>query len=240
VQEYLAEAFAAGHTVAEVVAFAAVITGHESRWLRLRLRPIDPSKGGAVEFRGNNISQYDDKTCGSTTIVVARALVDPIYALRLTAGGRPGSEEESDELFLRRLRIEEERVHDETDLLWPHVAGTPPWGISERLNRDPAGLGARYRWVPTVRGIRALSHRVLEDALTAANRGYPVPVLIGDVIPRHYVLLLRGDAWGASFYEPTAGEIVFVPTADLRRRDFSKLGFPRLEGVILPSGPPIG
>jgi hypothetical protein len=238
-QAYLAAAFAAGHPVAQVAAFAAVIAGQGAHWLNSRLRPVDPADVGTVRFRGNSISQYNDTTCGSTTVMVARALMDPLYALRLTTGGRPGTEEESDGHFRRRLRAEEQRIHDDTDVLWPQRAGTPPWGISDRLNRDSAGLGTRYRWVPTVQGGAAFANRVLRQALAAANHGFPVPILIGDVIPRHYVLLLRGDAWGASFYEPTAGEIVVVDTAELERRDFGELGYPRLEGVILPTGPPV-
>src|SRR4051794_23115131 len=91
-QEYLAEAFAAGHPVSEVAAFAAVISPHGPRWLRNRLRPIDPSETGPVQFRGTSISQFDDTTCGSTTIVALRALTDPIYALHLTTGDRPGTD----------------------------------------------------------------------------------------------------------------------------------------------------
>jgi hypothetical protein len=232
-QGYVVEAFAAGHTVPEIAAFAAVITGRKPAWLAAHMRPVDAGETGAVQFRGSPINQYNDTSCGSTTIVATRALVDPLYALRLTTGGRPGTAEESGERFLRRLRQEEQAVHDQTDLLWPQNAGTPPWGISEWLNRDPAGLGARYRWIPA---IPALSGGVLRRALDAANHGYPVPLLIGDVVPRHYVLLLRHDARGAYVYEPTIGAVVLVRQADLDRRDFGRLGFPHLAGAILPDG----
>jgi hypothetical protein len=42
------------------------------------------------------------------------------------------------------------------------------------------------------------------------------------------------DAAGALFYEPSHGEIVRIGTQALHRRDFSLLGFPHLEGVVLP------
>ena len=237
---YLAQVFAAGHSLAEIADFATLIAGRDPRWLHRRLRPVDPAGLGTVEFRGNSISQYNGTTCGSTTVVVARILTDPLYALRLTTGGRPGTAAEADDVFLDRLRVEQQRVHDETDVLWPQFAGTPPWGISERLNDDPAGLGASYRWTPTFHRGAARTDRVIERARAAADQGYPVPVLIGDLVPRHYVLLLRSDTWGATFYEPTAGEIVLVSAADLAHRDFRRLGYPRLQGVILPSAPPAG
>ena len=233
-QGYLAEAFAAGHPVAEIAAFAAAVAGRGPRWLRTRLRPVDPTDAGVVHFRGNRIGQYDGTTCGSTTVLAARAVVDPLYALQLTTGGRPGTAEESDERFRRRLEEEEQRIHDETDVLWPQMAGTPPWGLSERLNRDRAALGVRYRWRPAL-PFPSVDRALLRSALTAANRGHPVPVLIGDAVPRHYVLLPRHDDAGARFYEPTSAEIVVVPPAELERRDFGRLGYPRLAGVILPS-----
>jgi hypothetical protein len=236
-EEYLAEAFAAGHTVAEVADFGAVIAGRTARWLHSRLRPVDPGRTGPVEFGGNSISQYDDTTCGSATILAARALIDPIYALRLTTGGRPGTAEESGNRFEERLRTEEQRIHDESDLLWPQRAGTSPWGISSLLNTGPADLAAHYRWTAVAPAIPSHIDSVIRRALAAVDRGYPVPLLIGDLIPRHYVLLLRHDAGGASFYEPTAGKIVAVPAEDLRRRDFGAVGYAHLHGAILPSGP---
>jgi hypothetical protein len=237
-QEYLAEAFAAGHPLPEIATFAAAIAGHGPLWLHRRLRPIDPGETGLVQFRGNSISQYDDTTCGSTVIVAARALLDPVYALYLTTGGRTGTAEESAARFQQRLDVEEQRVHDESDLLWPQRAGTAPWGISSLLNRDPAGLGARYRWVAVVRLVPVIRDSVIRQALNAVDQGYPVPILLGDLIPRHYVLLLRHDAWGATFYEPTIGKIIEVPARDLARGDFSALGYAHLHGAVLPSGPP--
>jgi hypothetical protein len=237
-QQYLAEAFAAGHPLPEIATFAAAIAGHGPLWLRRRLRPIDPAETGLVHFRGNSISQYDDTTCGSTVIVAARALLDPIYARYLTTGDRAGTTAESAAGFQHRLEVEEQRVHDESDLLWPQRAGTAPWGISTLLNREPAGLGAHYRWVAVVRGMPALRDSVIRQALAAVDQGYPVPILLGDLIPRHYVLMLRHDAWGATFYEPTVGEVVEVSAGDLARGDFSELSYGHLHGAILPSGPP--
>jgi hypothetical protein len=236
-QEYLAAAFAAGHAVTEVADFAAVIAGRSARWLRSHLRLVDPGRTGPVEFEGNSISQYDDTTCGPATILAARALIDPIYALHLTTGGRPGTAEELGVRFEERLRTEEQHIHDQSGRLWPQRAGTSPWGISRLLNTGPPDLAARYRWTAVAPAIPAHIDSVIRRALAAVDRGYPVPLLIGDLIPRHYVLLLSHDAWSASIYEPAAGEVVAVPAEDLRRRDFSAVGYAHLQGAVLPSGP---
>lgn len=223
----------------EIAEFAAAIAGREPAWLRYHLRPLDPAESGPVRFRGNSISQYDDTTCGSTVIMAARAVVDPLYALRLTMGGRPDSGVESDDGFTRRLEAQEQRIHDETNRLWPQRAGTPPWGISALLNQDPAALGAHHRWAAVVPAVAWPAGPVMKRALAAADEGYPVPILIGNLIPRHYVLLLRHDAWGATFYEPAGGDLIDIATVDLERRDFSELGWPHLHGAILPSDPRI-
>ncbi|MFI7600073.1 hypothetical protein [Actinoplanes sp. NPDC049681] len=234
VQGYLAQAFAAGHSVAELVAWDAVIAGHDPAWLAGRLAPLNPADPGPVRFLSTRMRQFDGTTCGSAAIVAARAVVDPLYAWRLTTGGRPNSPEESDERFADRLESEQQRVHDETDTLWRQSLGTPPWGVSGLLSRDPAGLGARYRWVPVPPFVPMLAAAVLRRALAAAAQGYPVPVLIGDLIPRHYVLLLGRDGAGASFYEPSAGAVIVVSIENLLRPDVRALGFPRLHGAILP------
>jgi hypothetical protein len=237
-QGYLVEAFAAGHDLAELTAFAAVIADRDPYWLRSRLRVVDPTETGAVHFRGNSIKQYNDQTCGATAIMVARAVVDPIYALRLTTGGRPDTEEEeeADERFEDRLAAEEQRIHDDTNRVWPQAAGVTPWAVSNQLSRDLAGLGARYQWTTVALAVSALTDAVLRRALAAVALGYPVPFLIGDLIPRHYVLMLHHDAAGAWVYEPTGGDIVLLPERDLLRRDFSALGFAHLKGAILPAG----
>jgi hypothetical protein len=231
---YLIQAFAAGHSVPQVAAFAAVLVGRSPHWMRTRLRPVDPDEPGPAKFHGASVSQYDDTTCGAAVVVVARAMVDPIYALQLTTGGRPDWTAESDSAFQDRLRAQEQRVHQDADRLWLKAAGTPPWGVSDQLNRGLAGLGVRYGWTLLVGGRPSKTAGVIRRALSAARQGYLVPILIGDVIPRHYVLLVHDGAAGAVFYEPTAGDVVVLPHRDLQRQDFRLLGFTHLKGAILP------
>jgi hypothetical protein len=239
-QLYLTRAFAAGHPVSELAGFAVLLARRDRSWLKTRLQLIDATGTGPVRFGGTTVSQYDDTTCGPTTILAARAWVDPIYAFDLTTAGRPGGDEESGSRFRHRLRVEEQSIHDQTDVLWPQTAGTPPWGLTELLNRQPDGLGVRYRWIAVARTLPALADAVLRRSLAAVEQGYPVPMLIGDLIPRHYVLLVGHDPQGALFYEPSAGELVRVSAAEVERHDFSRLGFRHLHGAILPGGPVTG
>jgi hypothetical protein len=231
---YVLKAFAAGHPLTELTAFAHAIAGRDANWLRTRLSPVDPRETGAVHFRGNPLRQYDGTSCGSTAIVVAHAMTDPIFALQLTAGGYRGTPDETGEHFLDRLKAEERRVHGITNLVWPEVLGTPPWGVRDQMNQVAVGIGGRYLWTVIQDWVPGPADAVLRQALLAVARGYPVPVLIGDTLPRHYVLLVHRTRAGALFYEPTSGAIVLVPEAALQRRDFSVLGFAHLKGAVVP------
>src|SRR5256885_409789 len=103
---YLLKAFAAGHSLAELTGFAGAMAGKDGYWLRTHLSPIDPYEPGLAHYRGYLIRQYDGTTCGSTAIVLAHLLIDPLFALQLT-GRNPG--DDTGENFLARLRTEERR-----------------------------------------------------------------------------------------------------------------------------------
>jgi hypothetical protein len=238
-QGYLLKAFAAGHSVGELATFARVIAPRDREWLRTRLSLVAPGYPGPVHYRGYLVRQYDDTSCGSTSIVVAHAMADPIYSFLLTTGGHPDTADETGERFLARLKAEEHRMHRATNLLWPAVIGTPPWGLRDQMNEQAMGIGGQYRWMVTEEWVTGPVDAVVRQALAAVDDGYPVPVLIGDAIPRHYVLLVHYDTAGALFYEPTSGAIKRVAAAALARRNLGVLGFPHLKGVILP-GPPTG
>jgi len=233
-QGYVLKAFAAGHSLEELAEFARVISGRDRQWLRTRLNLIDPAVPGPVDYRGYRMRQYDDTSCGSTAIVIARAMADPIYALMLTTGGHPGTADEAGDRFLARLKAEEKRLHGATNLLWPALVGTPPWGLRDQMNQAAMGLGGQYRWAVTEEWVIGSVDAVVRQALAAVDQGYPVPVLIGDTIPRHYVLLVHRDRAGALFFEPSSGEVRRVSDAALRRLDFSVVGYPHLQGVIVP------
>ena len=230
---YLLKALAAGHSLAELTGLARAMAGKDGYWLRTHLSPIDPYEPGLAHYRGYLVKQYDGTTCGSTAIVLAHLLTDPLFALQLT-GENPG--DDTGERFLARLKAEERRVHGATNLVWPMLLGTPPWGIRDQMNLPGVGVGGRYEWTMVPDWAPRAADAVLRQALVAVGRGYPVPVLIGDLIPRHYVLLVAVTTGGALFFEPGSGAILRIPPDDLIRRDFHALGFGTLKGAVLPIG----
>ena len=231
---YLLKAFAAGHSVAEVVAFAQKIHGRAAAWLRTNLSLIDPGQTGGVWLRNRQLRQYDATTCGSTSILAARAMTDPIYAFELTCGGDPDERDPDGDRFQVRLAAEEQRIHDTTNTVWPQSLGTSPWGVANELTNQAGSLGTGYDWRLVDDSDPRSVDPALAGAVRAVDAGQPVPVLIGDGYPRHYVLLVGHDGEDLIFYNPS-GELVRIAERDFRDGNLGQLGFDHVQAVILPT-----
>jgi hypothetical protein len=228
---YLLKTFAAGHSVADVAAFDAKIHGKDPAWLRSHLSLIDPGITGSVTFNGRSIEQYNETTCGSTSIVIAHAMTDPLYAFQLTTGGDPDAVDPTGAEFGKRLDAEEQRTHDSTNTVWPQAIGTSPWGMAGGMGDQ---LGGDYDWHLVDDTDARDVDPVLAGAVRAADSGQPVPVLIGDSVPRHYVLLVGHEGDDLLFYDPSGGEVTRVGEDDFRNGRMGALGFDHVQGVILP------
>lgn len=241
---YLMKALAAGNSVDQIAAFATVIHGKSDEWLRKQLSLVNPGATGLVTY-GNppvSVDQYNGTTCGSTSIMIARAMNDPLYAMSLTtdAQGNPLTSTE----FERRIADEEERIHNVTDPSWRHGIGTMPWGMADELSRNEEALGAPYDWRWVDDTDSGSVNPALDDAVGAVDAGHPVPVLIGNgasmdggfppSVPRHYVLLVGHEGDQLIFYEPSAGEMVRVSESDFRDGNMSALGYDHVQGVVTP------
>jgi hypothetical protein len=97
-----------------------------------------------------------------------------------------------------------------------------------------AAMGAGHRW----RLHRGLWGRrdPLDDVLAAVGHGKPVPMLLGRVIPRHWVLVVDARGDGLECYEPSSGELRRVTVADVRSARLQGLGYPRAFAFVVPSG----
>jgi hypothetical protein len=232
---YIGKAIAAGHSANEVVGFAEAIRGRRPGWLRMHLSLIDPSGTGEVSYLGSELSQINDTTCGSTSLLMARAMADPLYDLYLTTGDSTDPAAATPAQFQARVAAEEQRIHDATNVVWPKSLGTSPWGVSGELNRHVGATGTRYatRLLVGTRGGRI--NPALRDAVTAVDRGQPVPVLIGDLLPHHYVLVVGHRGGDLLFYDPSDAEVVVVSEQAFLAGETSTLGYRHVMAVITPS-----
>lgn len=231
-QPYLLEAVAAGHTGEDLVTFAQRIRGKQPRWLRKHLTLIDPDGAGWAAYREAPVRQTGDTTCGSMTVLMARAITDPVYALYLTTGDSTDSAAAGVSQFEARLAAEELRIHDATNRFWPQRLGSTPAGVSSELNRHPDALGTRYE--PRL-ATGAGRNSALQDAVDAVDREQPVPVLIGNGVPKHYVLLVGRDGDDLLFYEPAYAAVGRVSRQAFLDRTLTALGFHHVFAVVTPA-----
>ncbi|TDW22023.1 hypothetical protein EV650_0855 [Kribbella kalugense] len=224
---YVVEVVAAGHSAAEVASFARLISGKRPRWLQTHLDLLDPDGSGWVAYRSSPVQQPDDTSCGPMTILMARAISDPFYSLYLTTGDTTDRADAGAEQFQARLTAEEHRIHAETNRFWPQSLGSTPLGMSNELNRYAAALGTRYQ-------ARPADGSTLSDAAEAAGNGQPVPVLIGDWIPRHYILLIGRAGGDLIYYEPGYATVGHISEQDFVQGKIDVIGFHRIFAVVRP------
>jgi hypothetical protein len=180
---------------------------------------------GTVKLAALRLRQRDAITCGPTIAVVAGALLDPSYRAALL---------ESDAHAVNAAGLawfvdEQARVHSEVNRIWPRRLGTTPSGMVRALSAHSSAMGVRYRW-RLFRGRRDK----LSDVLRAVDAGWPVAMLIGRVIPRHWVLIVDAAGHQLQCYEPSSGEVRTVDVAAIRAARLSGLGYPRPFVFVLP------
>lgn len=165
-----------------------------------------------MKLAAMRLRQCDGVTCGPTVAVVAGALLDPRYGRGLSSPGW--------------FAAEQKRVHAEVNRMWPRTLGTTPAGLARAMS----GHGVRYRW----RLFRGPRDR-LADVRAALRAGRPVAMLIGRVVPRHWVLLVEADGPALRCYEPSSGEVRTVGEDDVRRGRLAGLGFSWPFAFVVPA-----
>jgi hypothetical protein len=166
-----------------------------------------------VKLATLHLRQRDGVSCGPAVAVVAGALLDPGYA-GLT-----------DPAW---FDAEQGRVHAAANRIWPRALGTTPWGMARTITAHSARYGVRYGW-------RLLRRRdALADVERAVSARWPVAMLVGNAIPRHWVLIVEVEAETLRCYEPSSGEVRSVSKGAVRAARLTGLGFSRPFALVLP------
>lgn len=158
--------------------------------------------------------QRDGITCGPSVAVMAGALLQQ----------NPSSV--VPQAWFEREQV---RVHRVVNVVWPRDLGTTPAGMARAINEHSLPLGVRYRWRVGNGG------RVLAAVHKALAARWPVAMLVGSVVPRHWVLLTELDGATISCYEPSSGRLLSLPNADIGHGRIAGIGFPRPFAFVLPS-----
>jgi hypothetical protein len=207
-------------------------------------RPLLADGMGEQRRGGVRLDQVDGTTCGSAVLIALAAWADPSETVRLdgeqattaAAGAAAGAMAGVATGFGARYDARQKQVHRQSTRFWPQALGTTPWGMVGWLRRYAPGAGP-YR----VRLVDDTSAADVDDALAAAGvaltAGRPVPLLVGSLVPRHYVMALgvQGDGrWRV--YEPTSGHVRALDLRLVRERRLAPvLGFDRLHALLLPA-----
>jgi len=169
------------------------------------------------------LRQRDGVTCGPSVAVMAGALLDGDYGAQLFSG--------RDERAQQWFAAEQGRVHRAVNVVWPRALGTTPAGMARAITARSTSRGARYRWRPARRG------DTLADVSAALVAGWPVAMLIGARIPRHWVLFTEISDSALRCYEPSSGRLHAVAADEVREARLQGLGFPRPFAFVLPDLP---
>ena len=157
------------------------------------------------------LRQRDGVSCGPAVAVVAGALLDPSY-----------SQFPNPDWFA----AEQVRVHAAANRAWPRALGTTPWGLAAEITGHSVRHGVRYGW--------RVGTRRLDDVERAVTAHWPVAMLVGDLIPRHWVLVVEVGGQDLRCYEPSSSEIRTVSTQAVRTARLTGLGFGRPFAFVLP------
>lgn len=180
-----------------------------------------------MKVEGLRLRQRDSTTCGPSIAVVAGALVDPAYRKALTGSPHSPSTRGAIKAWFDDEQL---RIHTEVNRVWPRMLGTTPMGIARALTTRTQVRGVRYRW----RLFRGRRDR-LTDVLHHVGAGWPVAMLVGRIIPRHWVLIVGVSGHTLSCYEPSSGELRPASLDAVRRSRLTGVGYPRPFAFVLPS-----
>ncbi|CAN5424865.1 hypothetical protein BH09ACT7_BH09ACT7_41430 [soil metagenome] len=159
------------------------------------------------------LRQRDGVSCGPSVAIVGGALLDVRYAVGLTDADW--------------FAAEQGRVHRAFRRIWPRFLGVTPVAMARAMSVHSR---VRYRWRLPSRNDRLL------DVREAVLLGWPVAMLVGRFIPRHWVLLVGvAGTRGFRCYEPSSGEVRPVSADAIRTARLTGVGFPRPFAFVLPS-----
>ncbi|BEL07924.1 hypothetical protein Q0Z83_061150 [Actinoplanes sichuanensis] len=203
---HLMKALAAGYPVEEVAEFNGLIAGHgdDGPWLAARLGPFDMDSGPGPAA-GPGWSQEQLPTCVAASTVAARAAVDPIYALQLTTGGRPGDPAyDSPAAFRERWRAEQLRIYDDGRDLVQKIAGTDGMTSGQSAAIADEQIGTRTGVVYANADMDSADGRagMLPRIEAAVDDGHPVPVTTRSDGTAHQLMIIGHQGGELQIYNP--------------------------------------
>jgi len=150
-----------------------------------------------ADVRPAALQQPDGVSCGPTSVIAARMLLEPEW--------RPADLAAEIARTHRRL-TSSHSIRERFQVPWPRRLGTPPWAVANALS---VLTGHRVAAVHT-----RPRPQIGYEVLAAQVRSRPVAVYLGNRwLPRHVVLAFDTADHGAAIrlFDPARGDLVTVP-----------------------------
>ena len=168
------------------------------------------------------LSQPDQRSCGPSSLVAARILIDPAYAATQNPHAFAGS------VLDLHSQLTGASAFGRAQLPWPRALGTPPWAVARAMG-EFSDVHYATTLVPFHSRAKVFSR--LSDAV--AER--PAPFYVGNWIPRHVVLAVGPTDEGVQVYNPAHGSLVEMTRADFEAGKLTTFGrWTRPWFVVLP------
>jgi hypothetical protein len=179
----------------------------------------------------NRMRQPDQTTCGPSSVVAARMMLDRSYAEAIR-----GSHDRfaAEALTTHRRATRAIDVAGRLQVPWPQSLGTPPWAVARELSvlSGPDLPARRYGWRLALFG----RSRAFDRVMGGVDEGRPVALYVGNRwAPRHVVLAVGRPADDVLWvYDPARGARVEVTRTMVEKRALTFGRWDRLWFVVTP------
>ncbi len=220
---YITKSLAAGHSLAEIEAFAKKIAGKDDKWMQDHLKLTGDSTGSGIK-------QQWHMSCNATTAQAVKGELDPIYALKLHEENRDITQANDDNATAmnRRMGAEQKQMLESA-----YPDGSRGGEASNRSDPTPK----RGRWntdllnnMQDTTGLKYANNKLggsitIDTAIAAmksdAGQGIPLPIVIGNAAGQytHYVLVTacdEGPPVKFAIHDPWEGKTYYRREATIR------------------------
>jgi hypothetical protein len=242
-KQYLLKGVAAGHTVAELKAFAKKVRGKDATWMRDNLSLTGSSTGTGV-------MQQWSHSCNATAAQAVRGQMDPLYALKLHEQNPKLDEaDDKDGAKLNPKLAAEQKAKLESEYKGSVAASVGGQGVAAPRQ----GVGGAGRWADDLLNSQSdttgISYSTQQDPPIAdamksidggVGKGQPVPIVIGNSPTdyRHYVVvtgMTKGPPKQYTIHDPGTGKTVVRAEADFTGGKLDISGANQITAIENPS-----
>ena len=177
------------------------------------------------------MKQPDQTTCGPSSVVAARMMLDPSFADAVRGSAEVFG---AAALTTHRRATRAVDVAGRLQVPWPRRLGTPPWAVARELSvlSGPGLPPRKYGWSLSL----LRPGRAFDRAASGVDEGRPVALYVGNCwSPRHVVLAVgRASESGLWVYDPARGARVEVTRASVESRTLAFGRWDRLWFDVTP------